>query len=50
MWIKIIFAIVIIISFVGSIAEMDRNKSGSMHMASICIAGILALAAVVIFS
>ncbi|WP_157685626.1 hypothetical protein [Paenibacillus donghaensis] len=50
MWIKIILAVVIIISFIGSVAEMDRDKEGSMHMAGICIAGILALAAIVIFS
>ncbi|WP_178382691.1 hypothetical protein [Paenibacillus sp. P46E] len=50
MWVKIIFAIIVIISLIGSIAEMDRNKEGSMHMSAICIAGILALAAVVIFS
>lgn len=50
MWIKIIFAIILIISFIGSIAEMDRNKSGSLHMAAICVASIIALAAVVIYS
>lgn len=50
MWIKIIFAIIVIIAFIGSIAEMDRNKSGSMQMSAICIASILALAAVVIWA
>ncbi|MBY3623793.1 hypothetical protein HGO21_30215 [Acinetobacter sp. CUI P1] len=50
MWIKIIFAVVIIISFIGSVAEMDRNKFGSMHMAAICVASIIALAAVVIWA
>jgi hypothetical protein len=50
MWIKIIFAFILLVSFIGSIAEMDRNKFGSMHMAAICVASIIALAAVVIFS
>lgn len=49
MWIKIIFAIIAIISLIGAVAEMDRNKEGSVQMSAICIAGILALAAVVIF-
>ncbi|MEK5415124.1 hypothetical protein [Paenibacillus sp. FSL L8-0708] len=50
MWIEVIFAIIVMISFTGSVAEMDRNKSGGMHMAAICVASIIALAAVIIFS
>ncbi len=50
MWVKIIIAIIVIISFAGTIAEIDRNKEGSMHIAGICIAGMLALAVVVTFS
>jgi len=50
MWIKIIFAIVIIASLGFPIDKNDWNRERSMHMATICIAGILALAAVVIFS
>jgi hypothetical protein len=50
MWTEIIFKAIILGSFIRVLAEMDRNKEGSLHMAAICISGILALAGVVIFS
>lgn len=39
---KVILFIIMVVSFIGAIAEQDRQKS--LSLASICIAGILALA------
>lgn len=50
MWIKIIFAIVIIISLLTAVDKSDQNKVTSMHLAAICIAGIIALTVMVIWT
>lgn len=50
MWIKIFLAVMAFLAFAVA-AERDSkiNRQRLMHMASICLASIIALAAVVIF-
>lgn len=50
-WIEIIFAFIAILSFISAAdKESILYKQRGMHMAAICVASIIALAADVIFS
>lgn len=51
MWIKIIFAIIISLSFIeASNKASSVDKQHGLQMAAICLASIVALAAVVILT
>lgn len=44
---KVILFVIMVIALIGAIGEQDRQKS--MSLSAICIAGMLALAAMVVW-
>lgn len=49
MWFKILLGSILVISFLLTVEEGDKNKESARNMACICVASIIALSILFVF-